>query len=144
MVMGNTIHVKKNAAPLFGKKSRLTYMVCTGSAGIRNCGAFFQTHHNPAKGAAILVLRHFTRRQSSKCSAFGGRKAAHMLPCFQVPLRHVCCILFDTYCMYGRRQKKVSRSIRTTGARKKKHRWRTGIERAMNGTDRSVCIPISF
>ena len=56
-----------------------------------------------AKSAAILGLQHFTRRRTaarpSKCGAHGGRNAVHMLPCFQVPLRHVYCILFDAYCM---------------------------------------------
>ena len=56
---------------------------------------------NPAKGASIQVLRRFTRwhtvARPSKCGGFGGRKAAHMPACFQVPLRRVCCILFDAY-----------------------------------------------
>ena len=38
-----------------------------------------------------------TAARPSKCSAFGVRKVAHMPPCFQVPLRHICCILFDVY-----------------------------------------------
>ena len=50
-----------------------------------------------AKRAAILELRRFTRRRTaarpSKCSAHGGRKAAHMVPRFQVPPWCVCCIL---------------------------------------------------
>ena len=55
-----------------------------------------------AKGATILELRHFTRWRTaarpSKCGAFGERKAAaYMVPCFQVPLRRVCYILFDIY-----------------------------------------------
>ena len=90
-------------------------MVCAGSTGIRNCGAFCQTRRNlvnalyvhgerccnPAKIAAIQGLRRFTRRHTvvrpSKCGTFGGRKATYMPPCFQVPLWHVCCILFDAY-----------------------------------------------
>ena len=35
----------------------------------------------------------------SKYGAFGGRKPARMLPCFQVPLRHVCCSLL-THSVY--------------------------------------------
>ena len=71
----STVRVKKNATickicvPLFDKKMRHTFMVCAGSTGIWNC------------------------------STHGGRKAAHMAPCFQVPLQCVCCILFDVYCM---------------------------------------------
>ena len=65
---------------------------------------------NPAKGAAIRILglQHFTRRctaaRPSKCGTFAIKmwcfwweKAARMLPCFQMPLCHICCILFDTY-----------------------------------------------
>ena len=40
-----------------------------------------------------------TVARPSKCGAFGRRKAAHMVPCFEVLLRRVCCILFDVYCM---------------------------------------------
>ena len=101
----------------FDKKSRRTFMVCAGSTGIQNCGAFCRTRsdfcqtrhnsvnaphfhgkrcHNP-RDAAILGLQRLTRRhtavQPSKCGTFGGRKAAHMPQCFQVPRRHVCCIL---------------------------------------------------
>ena len=51
-----------------------------------------------AKCASILVLRCFTRQctaaRPSKCGTFGGRKVAHMLPCFQ-GRRGVGCILFD-------------------------------------------------
>ena len=54
-----------------------------------------------AKGTAILGLQRFTRRHTaarpSKCGAHSERKVAHMAPRFQVPLRHVCCILFDAY-----------------------------------------------
>ena len=66
-------------------------------------------HIFTAKSAAILGLWCFTRRRTatrpSKCGTHGGRKAAHMAPHFQVPLRRVCCILFDvyrTYCTYIR------------------------------------------
>ena len=57
------------------------------------------------KVVAIQELRRFTRRRTaarpSKCGTFGGRKAVHVPPCFQVPLRHVCFILCDAYRMYG-------------------------------------------
>ena len=56
-------------------------------------------HISTAKGTAILGLWRFTRRRTavrpSKCGAHSGRRAAHMPPCFQVLLRHVCFILFD-------------------------------------------------
>ena len=80
-------------------------MVCAGSARIQNCDAFCQrrcnsvkaphfhgkTHRNPAKGAAILH-----GHQSAGLLA-GERDAKPR--CFQVPLRCVCCILFDAYCI---------------------------------------------
>ena len=61
-----------------------------------------------AKGAAIrqkvpqskycgALPRWHTVAWPSKCGGFGGRKAAHMPACFQVPLQRVCCILFDAY-----------------------------------------------
>ena len=105
-----TIHVKKNAtickicAPLFGRNMRRTCyglpLDCAGSTVIPNCGTFCQMCHIfTAKGAARL--RRFTRRHTavrlSKCSAHGGRKAVHMVPCFQVPLRCACCTLFVAY-----------------------------------------------
>ena len=47
-------NLKKNCASLFDKKSRHTFMVCAGSAGIRCCCALCQTHRIfTAKGAAI-------------------------------------------------------------------------------------------
>ena len=74
-------------------------MVCAGSAGIRNC----QMRRNLANR-----LQRFTRQCTaawpSKCSAFGGRKAVRMPPCFQVPLRHICCILLTHtagVCVWG-------------------------------------------
>ena len=95
-------------------------MVCAGSASVWNCGAFcrmrryfWQTCRDfcqtrrifMAKGTAIQGLRCFTRlctaaHQPSKCGAFGGRKAAHMPPCFQLPPRSVCCIRFDICRIY--------------------------------------------
>ena len=48
-----------------------------------------QPHFHGKRRAAILGLR-----------CFGGRKAAHMWPCFQVLLQRVCCILFGTYRKY--------------------------------------------
>ena len=45
----------------------------------------------------LCFTRRHTVARPSKCGTFGGRKAACMQPCFQVPLRHVCCILFDAY-----------------------------------------------
>ena len=110
------IYVKKNAtickicAPLFDKKSHRTFMICVGSAGIRNCGTFCQMRHKffqMCRNSANVPHFHGKRRpcftrwrtaiQPSKCGAFGGRKAAHMPPCFQVLPRHVCCILFYVY-----------------------------------------------
>ena len=82
--------------------------ICAGSADIRiaalfdKCALDFCRTYRifTAKGTAI---RGFTRRctaaRQSKCGASGGRKAVHMPPCFQVPLRHVCCIRFDAYCI---------------------------------------------
>ena len=82
-------------AAFFGKRA----MIFARRAAIR------RTHHIfTAKGTAILGLWCFTRQrtvvQPSKCGTHGGRKAAHMEPCFQVPLRRVCCILFDAYRIY--------------------------------------------
>ena len=72
-------------------------------------GALRRGHQNAALyktvhcGAAIK-MRRFTRRctaaRPSKCGAHGGRKVAHMAPCFQVTLRHACCIIFDVYHKY--------------------------------------------
>ena len=39
-------------------------------------------------------------RGHQSAALFGGRKVAHMPPCFQVPLQRVCCILFDPYRIY--------------------------------------------
>ena len=50
-----------------------------------DCTRIVALHKTAHCGVAIKV-RHF-----------GGRKAARMPPCFQVPLRHVCCILLDAY-----------------------------------------------
>ena len=53
----------------------------------------------------------------------------------------VClCIMYVRACMVGIK-KKFPSSIRTKGARLKK---KTGGERAMNGANRSVRIPVSF
>ena len=73
------VYIKKNAtickicALQSNKTMRLTFMVCLW----------------------ILCGKH--RMRLSKCGAHGGRKAAHMAPHFQVPLRHVCCIFLDIY-----------------------------------------------
>ena len=101
-------------------------MVCAGSAEIQNCGTFAEhaanfakratirrtRHIFAAKDAAILGLRHFTRRHTevrpSKCGALFVEEKQHCMPlCFQVPPRHVCYIIFDvyrrctrTYCSY--------------------------------------------
>ena len=91
-------------APLFDKKMHHTFMVCAGSAGIRNCGAlcqtrrdFCQTCRNSANTPHFHGKRQYTAVLPSKCDAHSVRKAVHMAPCFQVPLTDVCCILFDAY-----------------------------------------------
>ena len=74
-------------APHFDKKSQHTFMVCVESVEIQNCGTFAEhaanfakratirrtRHIFAAKDAAILGLRHFTRRHTevrpSKCGA---------------------------------------------------------------------------
>ena len=83
-----------------------------GTAGTLQDGALRHGHQSVALpalyktahcGTAIKVwhCRHFTRRRTaarpSKCGTFDGRKAAHMPPCFQVPLWCTCCILYDAY-----------------------------------------------
>ena len=93
-------------APLFDKKSRCTFMVLCGKQQDtelrqffgQTCRNFCQTHRNSANtqqfGERATFSRQkvpqFTRRRTaartSKCGAFGVRKAAHMPPCFQVPL----------------------------------------------------------
>ena len=99
--------------PPFDKKSHHTFMVClwicAGSVGIRIVTLFVERgmcHIFTAKGAAILGFRYFTRwhtaARPSKCGAFGGRKAAHMPPCFQLPLQFDFCIIFDAYDIYER------------------------------------------
>ena len=117
------VYVKKKAtickicASLLDKKLHCTFMVCGGSARIRNCGVFCRMRHdfcqtrrnlanaphfrgkrcrNPAKAEDCGALQDGALRHGhQKCDAFDRRKAAHMPPCFQVPRRHVCCIIFD-------------------------------------------------
>ena len=97
--------------------------ICTGSAGygiaalcakraaIVAKSAIIRRMHCifTAKSTAIQGLRQFTRRRTAarplKCGTHGRRKAAHMVPHFQVPPRCVCCILFDVYRIYSPPQK---------------------------------------
>ena len=69
--------------------------ICAGSAGIQIAALFAKTRCNSANASHFHGKRRCSAVQPSKCSAHGGRKAAHMALCFQVPLRHICCILFD-------------------------------------------------
>ena len=140
-----TVCVKKNAiickicAPLLiRKRATLLWFASgffAGSAGIRNCSAFLpnvprflpnalqfseRAHHIfTAKGAAIQGLRHFIIQRTavwpSKCGAHGGRKAAHMAPCFQVLLWRVYCIIFDAY--HSCQERKVAHFLTLTGVR---------------------------
>ena len=56
----------------------------------------------------------------------------------------VCMYVCRYVCMYGRCQKKVPPFYPYNGRPLKKNGRRTGIERAMNGTDCSVHSPVSF
>ena len=77
----------KICAPHFDEKMCRTYMVCAGCTRIRNCDAFCQTRRNSAN------VPHFHCKRCTQWEKSG----AHMVTCFQVPLRCVCCILFDAY-----------------------------------------------
>ena len=111
----NNTTICKMCAPHFDKKTCCTFMISSGFVWeAPECGiavlfakrtTIWQTRRIfTAKGVTILALRRFTRRhtaaQPSKCGTHGGKKATHMTPCFQVLLRHVCCILFDAYRMF--------------------------------------------
>ena len=84
---------KKKCVHRFLIRNRATLMVCVGSIGIWNYVAFCQMCRiftaKALQSGKRQGLRCFTRWhtavQPSKCGTFGGRKAAHMLPCFQVP-----------------------------------------------------------
>ena len=58
--------------------SHRNFMVCAGSAGVRNCGAFCQMRHIfTAKGATIWQKAHFTRRQKAHFTRRLTRRRCH-------------------------------------------------------------------
>ena len=80
---------------------RKTCRIFTARGAAVQDGALRRSTRRGRRRSTRRGRRRSTRRgtavQPSKCGAFGGRKVAHMPPCFQVPLWHVCCILFDSY-----------------------------------------------
>ena len=72
-------------APQFGERAVFSWQKAPQCLGALQDGA----------------VRRFTRRRAwalyktAQCDAHGGREVAHITPCFQVPLRRVCCILCD-------------------------------------------------
>ena len=58
-----------------------------------------KTPHLEKDGASARKTVHFWDcGELGTCAAHAvGRKAAHVTPCFQVRVWHICCILFDAY-----------------------------------------------
>ena len=88
----DTVYAKNNAticeicAPLFEKKLRHTFMVCAGSAWIRNCGTFCRTCRDFRQTRRNLVkVPHFhgKRRRNTRIAAL--YKTAHCGVAIKVP-----------------------------------------------------------